>query len=85
MEISAKVHLGVQEFQSDSTRATSQRSYTMLGVPTMSWILEADSQMLRDFFMRKTPFQKIKYLQLPSIKCQPHQNLKVFREKEKRN
>ena len=38
----------------------------------------------RDFFMRKTPFQKIKYLQLPSIKCQPHQNLKVFREKEKR-
>ena len=43
MEISAKVHLGVQEFQSDSTRATSQRSYTMLGVSTMSWMLEADS------------------------------------------
>ena len=34
--------------------------------------------------MRKTPFQKIKYLQLPSIKCQTHQNLKVFREKEKK-
>ena len=45
MKINAKVHLGIQEFQSDSTRATSQCSYTMLGVPTTSWILKADSQM----------------------------------------
>ena len=35
--------------------------------------------------MRKTPFQKMKYLQLPSIKCQPHQNLKVFTEKGKKD
>ena len=38
----------------------------------------------RDYFMRKTPFQKSRYHQLPSRKCQTPPNLKVNREKEKR-
>ena len=37
----------------------------------------------RDYFMRKKPFQKMRYLQLPSIKCQTPQNLKVFKKKRK--
>ena len=36
-----------------------------------------------DYFMRKTPFQKMRYLQLPSIKCQTPPNLKVFKKKRK--
>ena len=35
--------------------------------------------------MRKKPFQKMRYLQLPSIKCQTPPNLKVIREKEKKD
>ena len=38
---------------------------------------EMQRQLTRDHFMRKTQFQKIKHLQLPSIKCQTPPNLKV--------
>ena len=38
----------------------------------------------RDHFMRKTPFRKSRYLQLPSRKCQTPPNLKVIRGKEKK-
>ena len=41
------------------------------------------SHLSRDHFMRKTPFQKSRYHQLPSRKCQTPPNLKVIREKEK--
>ena len=34
--------------------------------------------------MRKTPFKKSRYHQLPSRKCQTPPNLKVIREKEKK-
>ena len=35
--------------------------------------------------MRKTPFKKSRYHQLPSRKCQTPPNLKVIREKEKKD
>ena len=69
MKINAKVHLGIQEFQSDSTRATSQCSYTMLGVPTLSWILKGNSQM-RNFSTIK---MKPRYFVLFFSKYEPHQ------------
>ena len=67
MKINVKVHLGIQEFQSDSTRATSQRSYTMLGVPTTSWILKAYSQMLSFSTLKMKPISNF------FSKYEPHQ------------